>query len=467
MTELSRGLPNGVLRFPGFTLLENWDMAPPKVRKPTRLFPLRPIGIGTPLVEGLASYLTSLAAEHSISVRNLIRNELLPLTASASLDGKVEVKQFEYWKRINGMADITSEMVSALEIATGLKEFQCMSMLRFGGHILPDIASAQRRWCSYCLDEFQSKGRVFEPLLWSLAAVLACPFHGCELTELCAKCTQTSMLLQNHMRPGHCPHCGAWLGRARDPNALALPTQDSSEVKRARMVGDVLALPQMPPQVGGKSLAFINLKHCIAAVTDGNVLAFSEMFKLSAHDLWDYHNYIPKLDTLATIAAQIDVPLTKFFEYESESQSWRDVAARPNPLVRETVMSLEKVRDHLRKALAESPAPRLCTIANRLGFRNSDALRRIDGDLTAQIHRRFLESVRRGEQRYRGATRISQKVDIVRSLHRELGKEKPDSLAAIARRLGYACPTEIRRIYPDLCDEISAKLKGRRARLRR
>ena len=114
MTELLGKAPKEVLRFPAFTQLENWDMTPPSVRKPTRLFPLMPIGIGTPLVEGLASYLASLAAEHSISVRNLVRHELLPLTASACLDGTVEVKQFGYWKRINGMADITREMVSDL-----------------------------------------------------------------------------------------------------------------------------------------------------------------------------------------------------------------------------------------------------------------------------------------------------------------------------------------------------------------
>lgn len=464
MTELSGEVPKEVHRFPGFTRLEDWDMAPPEVRKPTRLFPLKPIGVGTPLVEGLASYLASLATEHSISVRNLIRSELLPLTTSARLDGRVEVRQFEYWKRINGMADITREMMSALEIATGLKHFQHLSMARFAGLILPDVASAQRRWCCYCLDEFRLKGRVFEPLLWSLATVLACPFHGCDLMQTCTECSRTSMLLQNHLRPGHCPHCGAWLGRVLDRHALTSPAQDRSKVKKARLVGDVLALSEVPQSVNGESVTFTNLKNCIAAVTEGDYRAFSEICKIPVHVMWSFQKLLPKLDSLATIAVELDVPLTQFFKSEGIANMWGDVAARVSPLRRQTGLSHDAVRDCLRQALTENPPPRLCAVAKRLGFMSSDSIRRIDGDLSTKIHKRFVESVRSGVQSYKEAVPISQRVDIVGILRSELGKDKPNSLAEISRRLGYATPRQIRARYPELCKEISAKLKGHRSR---
>ncbi len=41
----------------------------------TKLFTLQPIGLGTPSVESLASYIARLAAEHSLSLLFLAENE--------------------------------------------------------------------------------------------------------------------------------------------------------------------------------------------------------------------------------------------------------------------------------------------------------------------------------------------------------------------------------------------------------
>ena len=272
------------------------------------------------------------------------------------------------------------------------------------------------------------------------------------------------MLLQNHLRPGHCPHCGAWLGRGRDRHALSLPSQDGSQVKKARLVGDVLALSELPRNLSGESVAFINLKNCIAAVTGGDYRSFSEICKVPVHVMWSLQKLVPKLDSLVTIAARLDVPLTRFFESEASLKTWNDAAARLDSLSRQIVLSHEEVRDRLREALAESPPPRLWAVAKRLGFKSSNPVRRIDSDLSTRIHRRFLESVRSGEQPYKQTIPISQKVDFRNTLRSELGKDRPNSLAEISRQLGCATPRQIRWRYPDLCDAISAKLKGLRAR---
>lgn len=76
MSKVSIKSPEQSGRHAEFSALETCDISPPQTRAHTRLFPLEPIGIGTPLVEGLASYLAALAFEHSITTRNLIRHEL-------------------------------------------------------------------------------------------------------------------------------------------------------------------------------------------------------------------------------------------------------------------------------------------------------------------------------------------------------------------------------------------------------
>ncbi|HEY7068447.1 MAG TPA: hypothetical protein VII06_43770 [Chloroflexota bacterium] len=62
-----------------------WDLARPAVPPRSRLFHLAPIGIGTPETESLTSYLTRLAAAHSVRVRELVVHECLPFLGRSHL----------------------------------------------------------------------------------------------------------------------------------------------------------------------------------------------------------------------------------------------------------------------------------------------------------------------------------------------------------------------------------------------
>ena len=53
------------------TILESWDLTAPVVPSRARFYPLEPIGVGTPLVEGLTGYLLRLAEAHAVSVAAL------------------------------------------------------------------------------------------------------------------------------------------------------------------------------------------------------------------------------------------------------------------------------------------------------------------------------------------------------------------------------------------------------------
>src|SRR5436309_1509742 len=53
-------------------VFESWNLARPPVPRRSLLFPLEPIGIGTPFVESLTSYISRLAAVHAVIVSDLV-----------------------------------------------------------------------------------------------------------------------------------------------------------------------------------------------------------------------------------------------------------------------------------------------------------------------------------------------------------------------------------------------------------
>jgi len=55
---------------------ETWDMTAPVIPPRSRLFHINPVGLGTPLVECLTSYISRVAQAHSISPGALQHHEV-------------------------------------------------------------------------------------------------------------------------------------------------------------------------------------------------------------------------------------------------------------------------------------------------------------------------------------------------------------------------------------------------------
>jgi hypothetical protein len=86
----------------------------------SRLFSLEPIGIGTPQTESLTSYISRLAAAHSVRVRDLVVGELLArITPSHRADGRYANLPGAFWRSetrtLNGTRSLAGRMVHALE----------------------------------------------------------------------------------------------------------------------------------------------------------------------------------------------------------------------------------------------------------------------------------------------------------------------------------------------------------------
>lgn len=459
MSDLSGKVLKEALRFPGFTHLENWDLTHQKVRRPTRLFPLAPIGIGTSVVEGLGSYLASLAAEHSISVRNLIRDELLPLAASACLGGKAKVKEFGYWKCINGMEDVTSEVVSALEIATGLKSFQCLSMLRFAGLVSPDVISAQRKWCSYCLREFQIKGRVFEPLVWSLKTVSFCSKHQVALERNCRKCGRDSVAVQGFSRPGFCPKCFAWLG-LDSAEACERVSADHPMLRAAVSTSELIANLAKIGTFQGENVVQRNLKRLIEIAAHGNQSAFFKAYGSPRQGAM-VSRKLPTLKMVVSLSVQLRVPASAFFNpNEDECASiWRSAADRMTDAFLKSIRTRDKTISYLRDSLSVWPPASLNDVAKELGYRSTIPLYRANRDLATSVRLRYLKQSKAASKH--APDRPTPGV-IREALENALLEEEPRSVADIAKDLGFFNPSEIVKSQPELCEAITNKRRLKR-----
>ena len=59
-------------------VFDSWDSIPPVLPPRSRLYTLKPVGIGTPFVESLSGYIARLADAHAVSVGDLVGRELSP-----------------------------------------------------------------------------------------------------------------------------------------------------------------------------------------------------------------------------------------------------------------------------------------------------------------------------------------------------------------------------------------------------
>lgn len=464
--RVSRSCESQWLTSAEFTVLDGWDIGLIAVRKPTRLYPIEPVGLDTPLVEGLASYISALAEAHCVSVGTFLSCEVLPQFGSALVaDG--ESRRFLNWRRINGIGGISKEIVSALEEKTGFRGLDRLTTLPLEGHISPDFCHARRRWCPYCLDEIRRNGRVFEPLLWSISAVTVCPKHNCTLRDLCPMCLRGSHPIEKWSRAGHCPRCGCWLGESQGAGSEELGADRSALAKNATMVGDLLVKALILKQEGCENIVRRNLHRCIEVTTKGNVRAFSQACSFPLHILHMLKKNLPKMDMLLSFANRLDIPLAVFFELDSDACEvfWQYAARHIDPAICNSIQRAgSELKQLLVEATIELPPPELWIVAKRLGYRSTRVLYQTDGALCRQITENFLRSIRNGEQKRNRGIPISKTTRIRNILEESLARVNPESLEDTARRVGYSASKSLIDIAPDLCAQISRKRAEQRLR---
>jgi AraC-like DNA-binding protein len=219
-----------------------WDVHTPLPFSTSVLYPLAPLGVGTPLVESLTSYLKRLAHAHHLKVADLVT------FCSAQTDAHVLPSTLQKLSRIDGMTDSGQMWSALLRKLTCREEVVCLTMHYWRSLLNPGRMLRQHHaWCPRCYEAALQNGvTLYEPLAWRLQCVEVCPVHQRRLADTCPHCGRRFTTLSNRAVVGFCPKCQHWLG---DPASAGENLPPDSPVSRlAHAVGRLLALaPQVAP----------------------------------------------------------------------------------------------------------------------------------------------------------------------------------------------------------------------------
>jgi len=184
-------------------------------KEPTFLYPLEPIGVGTPFVESLASYLTRLSTAHMLPPSAMLREVIVPyLPAKLGRNFAKTIGHQGVITNMNGIREEAETMVEILERLTGRSNLDQLTMLPFSNLLARyELQDLDNSWCPYCLEQQQASGQpVHYHLFWGLRVAKFCPLHSSRLWQCCPHCKSVQPIIGSRSVNGYCYKCQTWLG---------------------------------------------------------------------------------------------------------------------------------------------------------------------------------------------------------------------------------------------------------------
>lgn len=367
-----------------------WDLTMPTLPNRSALYPLPPLGVGTPDVESLTSYLARLAAAHSVSPRVLLVEAVIPLVGRNDLSKATDNSLSAFWtmdsRALNGTGTIARVWTQAVVTLTGCIDLAHLTLLTWRA-VLPTrgLLRRSRAWCPACYEEWRRDGSiVYDPLRWALAAVTVCPRHRRLLRQACPHpdCRRSLPPLASRSTPGHCTACGGWLG------ASAETGEDEGEVLGAEVVawqswvdtavGDLLATSPMAAPPGRERVTSL-IARCVAPT--GGSTAFARAMQLKHETVWSWTRgtQLPSLGALLALGYRLDLSPRNILLADPGPINDAPIRPRPPEAVPATATRRKRFEtDRVRAALAdvlqraEEPPPSMRAVARRLGYDHVD-----------------------------------------------------------------------------------------------
>ncbi|NRR05506.1 TniQ family protein [Brevibacillus sp. RS1.1] len=237
------------------SIYESWDISIPQITKPSMFYSLEPIGLGTPYVESLTSYICRLAEAHSVRTGTLVLEEIIPRIQKYN---SVRNRKALYRNSgaINNCGDEESykgSIVMILEDLCQRKDLSLLTMSIWRSYIsLSWLHSTNRKWCPVCFEEWRKmRAPIYEPLIWKIKCLKICPIHNTLLVERCTnkKCNKTNKHLGGNLNNGFCEHCNKWLGIEPDDDLERRNLNLDDEFKYYEFISlnliDLLTISQM------------------------------------------------------------------------------------------------------------------------------------------------------------------------------------------------------------------------------
>ena len=452
-------------------VFESWNLTALPLPRRSLLLPLEPIGVGTPFVESLTSYISRLAEVHAVTVSDLVGYVLAgcaprdaPIVSERARRDRVGSGFLPGTHAINGVAEDARRWITAAETATD-RTGLCFLTLRPLKQVFckQSLFRKVQAWCPCCLADWQGKGLpVYLPLLWHLRMVSICPKHQRPLDETCPRCDQHFGPLYARAKPGYCSRCRRWLGQSASPRQEQAEEQpDGGQIWMAACVGDVLASMPWLDEPNLRESLRENLSALVRDVAAGNLRAFCDLTGSPGTGArgWLTGQQLPRPDLLFQICSRLQIPASEMLRRNATLEIPREITAlgvadgtrgawRDDP---------DRMTATLRHALKENPPPSLKDVALRLKYHTCVPLRRLDPNSCEQIALRYRAYRRRWHNTWTVRDRECTPQEVEKILTESLENERPTPISRIAAELGYESECRLRTHFPELCEAIARK----------
>ena len=430
-----------------FDLCETWDLTLPARPPRSRLYALEPLGMGTPHMESLTSYVSRLAEAHSVSLRTLVIQELLPLLERDYLSDPSSNSLDSFWieaaRAINGTGALARDWAQALRRLTLRTDLQSLTLLPWAAVLTQQrLLRITRAWCPNCFMEWQAAGQpIYEPLLWNVSAVSVCLRHQQPLVGRCPHrdCQATLPMLASHVRPGYCSKCSRWLGLSTDCPDISWTTEQRGwQIWVAEKVGELVAYSRgltVTPHLN-------NIPDLIMAAqeqaADGSMQNLAQGLQLSRRTMnaWKLGRQVPQIESLMRLGYCCGVSLYDIFTSRSGTLNIGELKIHslpsiPNPTRKRRPIPFDtvRIRQSLEAVLAceEEPPLSMRIVAKRLNYSPRE-LREHFPELSRAISNR-----RKNYNKVRGQQKFLQLKDEIRRATLEIHSQ---GLHPGSRRVG-------------------------------
>jgi len=448
---------------------EEWDVTISPLPSRSRLYRLEPIGIGTPYVECLTSYVARLARMHHVLPKELVKREILPAQGIMDTNVRFYGRLNDIWtgnsRSINSIGPITDRWLKALQMLTFCDDLHFLTMFTWSEIIsVKNLIRFNKAWCPRCFEDRKKAHQIlYEPLLWSLNEVNVCPIHRQPLITKCSVCQKSQPFLVQSTLVGCCSYCGSWLGSGSElVEEAGLPVADDIEkqIWVAEVIGELLATA---PNFSRKPLReplVANMQRCLEQYTGGNLNSFARLCGINDTYIrgFLYKGQMLRLEIFLRICSALSIPPLDFFRL-TEAQFLQPQKFRldllPKSLQyrrkRERLKNedIQDIRLYLETILRENPAspPNLTEVALVLGC-SVTVLR----DHCPDLSKLFATRRRPLPEKFFEKARLE--------LENALTCTRSVPLSEVLRRLN--CDRDVlNRYFPDLCQAVVTRYRER------
>lgn len=293
--------------------------------KPTILYNLEPIGIGTAFVESLSSYIMRLAAAHMVNVSALMKYVIADSLEFETNELGKPIGRQRFVKDINGMGTKATDMVRSLEKLTGRQDLKFLTMIPFSGKFNnSDLVNSVSECCPYCFQEQRESGiPPYIPLIWCLTPFKYCVVHGTKLGCTCPYCDTSSEVSGLSSVIGYCSRCKSWKGSQALPKISHSSQFSGANDFAIRLIGRGNEFADMPMNSTFPSMMKYLMGRKMRMV---DCVAMARLMKCGESTIkrWVSGEWLPSLPKAIFMARRFNIDPMDILTSSGEEMSRRD-----------------------------------------------------------------------------------------------------------------------------------------------